>query len=239
MADPDQVDLRQRVCFACDALFWICRHCDRGQRYCSWLCRMAALLKQRRQANRRHQHSPEGRQDHRDRQREYRKRCAQRRWSSSATATLLSPALPISTNEPQVTPQPDGTPAVKYQTRGAGQSGEDCVTPAAVSPAPVRWWEPSATSPISQDERATAEKNVTDKSSAALVSPGMISAWNSVAAQTAARVGSSAAVLGFRTRPTWPRYPRNHPPPFLGCIVCGRRGHFVDPFPPIPRCTRF
>jgi hypothetical protein len=167
MADPDQVDLRLRVCFACAALFWICRQCDRGQRYCSWLCRMAAILEQRRQANRRYQHSLEGRQDHRDRQREYRKRCAQR--------------------------------------------------------------------------RATAEKSVTDKSSAALASPGMISAWHSEdseAAQAAARVVCTAARC-FRTQPAWPRHPRNHQPPFLACLVCGRSSYFVDPFPPIPRCPRF
>ena len=48
-------------------------HCDRGQRYCSVACRPQARLQQRRCANCRHQRSPEGRLDHRDRQREYRR----------------------------------------------------------------------------------------------------------------------------------------------------------------------
>lgn len=80
MAVYGEAVLRQRVCRGseCHAVFWICRHCDRGQRYCSPACRAQARLQQRRRANRRHQQSPEGRLDHRDRQREYRKRCAQR-----------------------------------------------------------------------------------------------------------------------------------------------------------------
>ena len=76
MAARTEVILRQRVCRArgCGQVFWICRRCDRGQQYCSQLCRQQACRQQRRLANRRHQQSPEGRQDHRDRQREYRRR---------------------------------------------------------------------------------------------------------------------------------------------------------------------
>ena len=68
--------LRQRFCRGrtCGKLFWICRHCDRGQRYCGPLCRQQAYRQQRRLANRRHQQSLEGRLDHRDRQRAYRHR---------------------------------------------------------------------------------------------------------------------------------------------------------------------
>jgi hypothetical protein len=57
-------------------LFFICTHCDRGQRYCSSICRRTCRLQQRRAARRRHQHSLEGRLDHRDRQRAYRLRRA-------------------------------------------------------------------------------------------------------------------------------------------------------------------
>ena len=48
-----EVVLRQRVCPAvgCHAVFWICRHCDRGQRYCSDHCRSQARRGQRRRAN--------------------------------------------------------------------------------------------------------------------------------------------------------------------------------------------
>ena len=75
MADP-LVVFRLRSCRAagCGALFWICRRCDRGHRYCSVRCRQQVRRQQCREANRRHQQSPEGRLDHRDRQRAYRRR---------------------------------------------------------------------------------------------------------------------------------------------------------------------
>ena len=68
----------ERRCHApgCGVLFFICRPCYRGQRYCSGPCRQTARREQRRAANRRHQQSAEGRLDHRDRQRAYRQRRA-------------------------------------------------------------------------------------------------------------------------------------------------------------------
>jgi hypothetical protein len=70
--------LRQRVCRwrECGEIFWICRSCDRGHCYCSDRCRQKARREQRRVANLRHQRTPEGRLDHRDRQRTYRRRKA-------------------------------------------------------------------------------------------------------------------------------------------------------------------
>lgn len=49
----------ERRCHApgCGVLFFICRSCYRGQRYCSGPCRQTARREQRRAANRRHQHS--------------------------------------------------------------------------------------------------------------------------------------------------------------------------------------
>jgi hypothetical protein len=90
MADQDEVVFRQRVCRGCNAVFCICCSCDRGHRYCSPECRVLALREQRRRANRRHQHSPEGRLDHRDRQREYRKRCAQRRVTDKSSSEITT-----------------------------------------------------------------------------------------------------------------------------------------------------
>jgi len=57
-------------------VFYLCRHCDRGQRYCSSRCREKSRRLQRREANRRYAQSlgDEGRLDHRQRQREYRQR---------------------------------------------------------------------------------------------------------------------------------------------------------------------
>jgi hypothetical protein len=70
---------RQLFCRAadCGLMFLVCRSCYRGQTYCSDLCRWKTRLDQVRRANRRYQQSPEGRQDHCDRQREYRqqRRC--------------------------------------------------------------------------------------------------------------------------------------------------------------------
>ena len=80
MATGEQVLLRQRRCRGewCGAVFYLCRSCDRGQRYCSERCREKSRREQRRAANRRHQRSDEGRLDHRDRQREYRLRLVRR-----------------------------------------------------------------------------------------------------------------------------------------------------------------
>lgn len=81
MPQPCRTVFRQRICHspACATVFYLCRHCDRGQRYCSPRCREKSRRQQRRQANQRHQQSLEGRLDHRDRQRNYRQRQAQAR----------------------------------------------------------------------------------------------------------------------------------------------------------------
>ncbi|MCH9685168.1 MAG: hypothetical protein K0V04_27270, partial [Deltaproteobacteria bacterium] len=88
--------LRYVVCHRreCSQLFFICRCCDCGHRYCgrkgSRLMREASL----RRARRRHRDSPEGRDDHRDRQREYRRRRAARvvdHGANNLPSAVLSP----------------------------------------------------------------------------------------------------------------------------------------------------
>lgn len=152
MADQDEVVFRHRICRGCNAVFSICRSCDRGQCYCSSGCRLPALREQRRRANRRHQASIEGRLDHRDRQRAYRKRCAQRR--------------------------------------------------------------------------------VTDTSSPALTSPGNISAWHPGSATTSLHAALTAFSQGFAALPIHRSQQPNQQPSLFRCVVCGRPGRFVDPFPP-------
>ena len=73
--------LRQRFCRGIDCLriFWICRHCYRGHKYCSHRCRQRRRTLQKRAARRKHQRSPEGRDDHRDHNRVYRARRRRRR----------------------------------------------------------------------------------------------------------------------------------------------------------------
>ena len=69
-------------------MFYLCPHCDRGQRYCSSRCREKSRRQQRREANRRYQQSLglEGRLDHRQRQREYRQRLKARVTDQSSLA---------------------------------------------------------------------------------------------------------------------------------------------------------
>ena len=88
LAEPSDRPFRQRFCqsSSCGALFLICSHCDRGQRYCSLDCRLQSRAEQLRASRRRHQQSPEGRLDHRDRQRDYRRRKA----ASSAIISAIS-----------------------------------------------------------------------------------------------------------------------------------------------------
>ena len=157
MACQGEVVLRQRVCrgSGCHAVFWICRRCDRGQRYCSPACQAEARRQQRRCANRRHQQSPEGRKDHRDRQRDYRKRRAQR--------------------------------------------------------------------------------SVTDQGSASASAPGNMPTWDARSARTAAPVGFPALAIRRPVLAAWPRRPERQRPPFLCCVLCGRPGRFIDPFPKVPR----
>ena len=138
MEDHGEVVLRQRVCHAetCRAVFWLCLHCDRGQRYCSLTCRDGARIRQRRRANLRHQSSPEGRLDHRDRQRAYRHRHAQGPVTDQGSVSITSPAS--FGCEPVVAPavavsaisnrllqhaQPETRPGVRQCCRICGRSG--------------------------------------------------------------------------------------------------------------------
>ena len=61
-------------CPRCQRLFAICSHCDRGHVYCGLLCSQSARRDSLRRARRRHRRSPEGRLDHRDRERGRRRR---------------------------------------------------------------------------------------------------------------------------------------------------------------------
>jgi hypothetical protein len=96
MAVHGEVLLKLRHCcnLDCREPFPICACCDRGQRYCSQPCRARARVRQRRAANRRHQQSAEGRLDHRDRQKRYRRRRHTKSVTDqgSQTAGLHSPS---------------------------------------------------------------------------------------------------------------------------------------------------
>ena len=70
----DYEELRLERCARCQALFWICRPCYRGQGFCALSCAAAARTISKRRARSRHRQSLEGRLDHRDRERDRRRR---------------------------------------------------------------------------------------------------------------------------------------------------------------------
>lgn len=88
---------RQDRCALCREVFYICRYCDRGQIYCSPPCRRLGRTASRRRANRRHQQTPEGRKDHRDRQRRWREKNRNKENSG------LLPKAPAETPQKKVT----------------------------------------------------------------------------------------------------------------------------------------
>jgi hypothetical protein len=101
MAEKDEEPLLVRTCVneKCGGVFFLCRRCDRGQRYCSEACRNCCRQEQRRRANRKHQQSPEGRLDHLDRQRAYRERL--RRVTDQSSESLKTTVILAGRQEPE------------------------------------------------------------------------------------------------------------------------------------------
>jgi len=64
--------LRPVRCKRCDRLFYLCRSCDRGQRYCSESCREASRQSILERARRKYARSERGKQNNRERQRRFR-----------------------------------------------------------------------------------------------------------------------------------------------------------------------
>src|SRR5215470_2555487 len=115
-----EVILRQRIC-RCGTTFYVCRSCDRGQRYCSERCRQKARREQRRQANRRHQQSLEGRLDHRDRQQHYRERLRSGRVTDQGSLKAgRSVTMPRETEHEQPAPALESGLTVCVRCRRAG-----------------------------------------------------------------------------------------------------------------------
>ena len=81
----------RRCCYSgCTVIFTLCIACDRGQRYCTDVCRKRARQEQLRTAGRRYQTTEAGKAKHCSRQRAYR----QRRSVSAALVTHQGP-VPI------------------------------------------------------------------------------------------------------------------------------------------------
>ena len=111
-----EVVLRQRICRGqgCQAVFWICAALRSRTALLQPCLPREARRRQHRAANRRHQRSPEGRLDHRDRQRAYRQRHAPARVTDQSSLSVISPA-PFGCGEtitmPVAVPLPSHCPA--------------------------------------------------------------------------------------------------------------------------------
>jgi hypothetical protein len=70
-----QETIRRFLCARCRGVAHLCTACDRGQRYCSDECSLAARRRSQRESDRRYQSSERGRLKHAERARRYRQRC--------------------------------------------------------------------------------------------------------------------------------------------------------------------
>lgn len=71
MAVVLQLVLRRAFCALCGEMFFICRRCERGQRYCGAACRREARRRKCREYNRDNQDKRQGRLNHAKRQQGY------------------------------------------------------------------------------------------------------------------------------------------------------------------------
>ena len=91
----DSEALRIRRCYnpSCNTMFTICANCDRGQRYCSDVCRSRMRRQQRAAAGCRYQSSPAGRLAHARRQQTYRQRHKPAEVTHQGPVMIVTPRL--------------------------------------------------------------------------------------------------------------------------------------------------
>ena len=97
MAAHGEAVLRQRVCRLrdCLATFFLCSHCDRGQRYCSLACRDQADCVSGASPTADTSRVRKDGLDHRDRQRQYRARRAQPRVTDQGSLSITCSAISV------------------------------------------------------------------------------------------------------------------------------------------------
>lgn len=74
-------------CKDCLKIFWICRPCYRGHKYCSTPCRQSGRKKGQKTSKREYEKSQEAKEDHCDRQRAYRSRLKEKCENIAACVT--------------------------------------------------------------------------------------------------------------------------------------------------------
>ncbi len=89
--------LREFECARCERSAWVCRCCDRGQKYCSWACSREVRLAAQREASRCYQQTEVGRAHHAERSARYRRR--QREKQRAARAGVTQHCLVFSEKE--------------------------------------------------------------------------------------------------------------------------------------------
>jgi len=87
-------DYRLYTCGRCRALVSVCSRCDRGQVYCGRECSTRARQASLREAGRRHQSTPRGRQLHAARQARYLMRVGAKMTHQCSPETSCAPTLP-------------------------------------------------------------------------------------------------------------------------------------------------
>jgi hypothetical protein len=97
---------------ACARGFFICRRCDRGNRYCSAPCAAVGRAASVRAAKARHQRSEEGREDHREHARASRKRKRDLRVTDQG---------PQSARDVSKVPPPNGSRAMSARCQPPGR----------------------------------------------------------------------------------------------------------------------
>jgi hypothetical protein len=114
-------------CGQCQALFYLCRRDDRGQRYCPGRCQALARQRSRKEARARHQRSELGRLDHCDAQRRYRARRVMDQGSenlahparlcraSAPDLSMIDAAASDARNQDEITPSTAQEPSPRHR----------------------------------------------------------------------------------------------------------------------------
>lgn len=113
MGTRKEVILLLLRCKRCLELFVICRSCYRGHVYCGEFCRTQARREGRRKSNREYQSTPEGQQDHRERQR----KCRQAKRDQAVAAVAFQPIAETSGVTDTVLKDRSAVPTCAVQSR--------------------------------------------------------------------------------------------------------------------------